>query len=161
MENLKEDKIKKLQEELELAFKDKRLQNALIEKAQVRLMMKFIQKERDSFEYAETSQYLLQEKNESDIMFLMNQIVEWSKVAKEENKKLFTDLFLAILRIQSYAQNLETLNKHSVAKYIREVEVSKNTASSAYTEKLKHEQEINQLKKDLETAKKEIEFLSK
>ena len=155
------DKIEELQDQLKVELENKRSSNALMEKAQLGLMKKFIEKQRENFEYADTSQFLLQNKNEDDIMLIMNQIVEWSKVAKEENKKVFNELFLAILRIQQYVETLQTLNKHSVAKYVREVEVSSNTASAAYGEKLKHEQEIQQLKKDLETAKKEIEFLSK
>lgn len=153
-------KIEELQKQLLEAMKDKRSQNALIEKAQVGLMMKFLEKERKDFQYANASQYLLQDKNESDIMLIMNQITEWAKIAKKENQNTFTDLFLAILRIQNYVQNLETLNKQSVAKYVRELEVSKNTASSALSDKLKYESEIRELKKQLEDAKKEIEFIN-
>jgi hypothetical protein len=155
------NKVEELQKQLEEALKDKRSQNALIEKAQVGLMLQFWEKERQRFDYADTAQYILQEKNELDIMLIMDKLVEWTKVAKDENKKMFTDLFLAILRIQNYVSNLETLNKHSVAKYIGEVQISKNTASNAYSEKLKYEQEIYKLNKEIESLKKENEFLSK
>jgi len=155
------DKIDNLRKQIQEELENKRSQNALIEKAQIACMSRFLEKERERFDYADTSQYLLQDKNETDILLLMDKIVEWSKKAKEENKKMFTELFLAILRIQSYVSNLETLNKQSVAKYIGEVQVSKNTASIAFADKLKYESEILKLKNTIESLGKEIEFLSK
>lgn len=155
------DKIKELQDELRAAMNDKRSENALIEKAQTRIMMSYIEEERKRFEFAETSQFILKDKNEIDMMLLMEKIAEWNKSAKNDSqKKLLTELFLAILRIQSYVQNLETLNQHTVAKYVVEVDSSKKRDSYHASQKLKLELEISKLKKDLENAKKEIEFIN-
>jgi hypothetical protein len=157
--NEQKESIEELQEKLKLAMQDKRSENALIEKAQTMLMMNFIERERKAFEFADTSQFILKDKNDIDIMLLMNQIVEWNKKAKPEQQKLLTELFLAILRIQNYTQNLETLNQHTVAKYVTQQELSKSTLSSHASEKLKLELRIKQLETELSNAKKEIEFI--
>jgi len=161
MEN-NNDKIENLKKELQEAMREKRSENALIEKAQVRLMVEYIERERKRFEFADTSLYILKDKNEIDIMLIMNQIVEWSKKAKNvEQKNLLTELFLAILRVQNYVQNLETLNQHSVAKYVTQMELSNNTLSSHAREVLKYKVKIKELEKELENAKKEIEFIER
>ena len=154
-----EERIKSLQKELQEAMNDKRSQNALIEKAQTRLVIEFMERERKRFEFAETSQFILKDKNDTDIMLLMDKIVEWNKKAKPEQQKLLTELFLAILRIQDYTQNLETLNQHTVAKYVTQQELSRSTLSSHASEKLKLELRIKQLETELSNAKKEIEFI--
>jgi hypothetical protein len=155
------NKIEKLQQDLKEAMIEGRSQNALIEKAQVRLMMEYVEKERKSFEYADTSQFILQDKNEVDLILLMNQIVDWNGKAKPENKQVLTNMFLAILRVQNYVQTLETLNKHTVSKYVIEVENNKNSASYYASNKLQSEKEIRDLKKEIDVLKKEVEFLSK
>jgi hypothetical protein len=155
------NKIEKLQQDLKEAMIEGRSQNALIEKAQVRMMMEYVEKERKSFEYADTSQFILQDKNEVDLILLMNQIVDWNGKAKPENKQVLTNMFLAILRVQNYVQTLETLNKHTVSKYVIEVENNKNSASYYASNKLQSEKEIRDLKKEIDVLKKEVEFLSK
>ncbi len=161
MEN-NDNKIETLKKELQEAMREKRSENALMEKAQTRLLMEFVERERKRFEFADTSLYILKDKNEIDIMLIIDQIVEWSKKAKNiEQKNLLTELFLAILRIQNYTQNLETLNQHAVAKYVSQMELSKNTLSSHASEVLKYKLQITELQKQLENAKKEIEFRDK
>lgn len=155
------NKIEKLQQDLKEAMIEGRSQNALIEKAQVALMIDYIDKERKSFEYADTSQFILQDKNDIDLMLIMNQIVEWNGKSKPENKQVLTNLFLATLRIQNYVQTLETLNKHTVSKYVNEIKNNKNSASYYASNKLQSEKEIRDLKKEIDVLKKEIEFLSK
>lgn len=160
--NENDKKIELLQKQLKEAMNDKRTENALIEKAQVGLMMKYIEQERKAFEYADTSIWILKDKNDIDIMLIMDQIVEWNKKAKNSNQqKLLTELFLAILRIQSYVENLETLNQHAVAKYVTQKELSKNTLSSHAAEVLKYKMEISELERKLENAKKEIDFIER
>jgi len=88
MEN-NDNKIETLKKELQEAMREKRSENALMEKAQTRLLMEFVERERKRFEFADTSLYILKDKNEIDIMLIMDQIVEWSKKLKTLSKKIY------------------------------------------------------------------------
>lgn len=130
------------------------------ERAHVKLISMYLEQERKNFEYADTSIWLLQDKKDSDVIFVSEKLIEFQSKIKPgtENHKLFSELILAILRIQSYTHNMETLNQQSVAKYATEKKTNDYLNSEIRKMNILHNEEISQLTKKLENAKKEIDF---
>ena len=132
------------------------------ENQQMKLWTKLMDQQRKSFEYADASQYILDEKCDIDLIYIQDKIVEWSKIAKNETqKKVLNEMFLCLLRTSSYIDVMRTLSKQSVSKY---VSVEKRiTALHSENRILQYDKtnEINELKRQLENARKEIEFLEK
>jgi hypothetical protein len=126
----------------------------------LKLLSKVLEKERQRFEYADTAQWLLEDKNASDMLFISEKLQEWSEKSKPENKKQFLDLLTALLRINNYCTQLEILNKSAVAKYVSEVKTNEKLKSDLRVLSLEHQKEINKLKSELESAKKEIEYIN-
>lgn len=135
-------------------------QNSLEKESQmINLWTKLIDQQRKSFEYADASQYILDEKCDIDLVYIQDRIVEWSKSAKNENqKKVLNEMFLCLLRTSSYIDVIRTLSKQSVAKYV--TAEKRITALHSEFRLMEYEKnsQIEQLKKQLENAKKEIEF---
>ena len=135
-------------------------QNSLEKQSQmINLWTKLIDQQRKSFEYADASQYILDEKCDIDLVYIQDRIVEWSKSAKNENqKKVLNEMFLCLLRTSSYIDVIRTLSKQSVAKYV--TAEKRITALHSELRLMEYEKnsQIEQLKKQLENAKKEIEF---
>lgn len=129
------------------------------EKQQISLWIKLMEQQRKSFEYADASQYILDEKCDIDLVFIQDKIVEWSKSAKNENqKKVLNEMFLCLLRTSSYIDVMRTLCKQSVSKYV--TAEKRITALHSEIRMLEYDKngQIDELKKQLENAKKEIEF---
>ena len=133
------------------------------EKLQAKWHLEYIKQQQKYFDYADTSQYLLEQKKEDDLLLLQDSFVDWiTKLKKDDDrKKNLTELLQSIWRIQSYCGTLETVCKASVVRVvelqktidklesdIRLLELEKKQLKS------KHELEINKLGK-------EIEFLTK
>lgn len=135
-------------------------QNSLEKESQmINLWTKLIDQQRKSFEYADASQYILDEKCDIDLVYIQDRIVEWSKSAKNENqKKVLNEMFLCLLRTSSYIDVIRTLSKQSVAKYV--TAEKRITALHSELRLMEYEKnsQIEQLQKQLENAKKEIEF---
>jgi len=133
------------------------------EKSQAKWHTEYIRQQRKYFDYADTSQYLLEQKKEDDLLLLQDSFVEWiTKLKKDDaRKKDLTLLLQSIWRIQSYCGTLETVCKSSV---VRVVELNK-TIERIESEKRLLELEIKQMKAKHELEKnsleKEIEFISK
>ena len=133
------------------------------EKLQAKWHTQYIKQQQKYFEYADTSQYLLEQKKDDDLLLLQDSFVEWlTKLKKDdERKKNLTQLLQSIWRIQSYCGTLETVCKSSVG---RVVELNK-TIDRLNSEKRILELEIIQMKSKHELEKnslgKEIEFLTK
>lgn len=142
---------------------EERKSNQDFELARSKLFSKFLNQQRKNFDYADVSMWLLQDKNETDIIFLGERLDEWKSKAKPESNQLqvLTDMMMALFRIQAYSFNLETINKQSVAELIKERERCKSAESETHRQKLKHLKEISSLKLELENAKKQIEFHEK
>lgn len=135
-------------------------QNSLEKESQmINLWTKLIDQQRKSFEYADAGQYILDEKCDIDLVYIQDRIVEWSKSAKNENqKKVLNEMFLCLLRTSSYIDVIRTLSKQSVAKYV--TAEKRITALHSELRLMEYEKnsKIEQLQKQLENAKKEIEF---
>lgn len=133
------------------------------EKSQAKWHTEYIRQQRKYFDYADTSQYLLEQKKEDDLLLLQDSFVEWiTKLKKDDaRKKDLTLLLQSIWRIQSYCGTLETVCKSSV---VRVVELNK-TIERIESEKRLLELQIKQMKSKHELEKnrleKEIEFLTK
>ena len=129
------------------------------ENQQMKLWTKLMDQQRKSFEYADASQYILDEKCDIDLVYIQDKIVEWSKIAKNETqKKVLNEMFLCLLRTSSYIDVMRTLSKQSVSKY---VSVEKRiTALHSEIRLMEYDKnnQISELQKQLDNAKKEIEF---
>jgi hypothetical protein len=134
-----------------------------IERHQVKLILEQSKKVRERFEYADTAQWLLQDKNLEDLSLVSNAISEWilnPKIGPEKKKEL-TELLQSIWRVMAYCQNLETLCKTSVSRYIdAESKFDKLQTEICKLKLEKHNLELSK-NKDIENLKKEIEFISK
>jgi hypothetical protein len=129
------------------------------ESQQLNLWTKLLDQQRKSFEYADAGQYILDEKCDTDLVYIQDRIVEWSKSAKNDNqKKVLNEMFLCLLRCSSYIDVLRTLSKQSVAKYV--TAEKRITALHSEIRLMEYDKngQIAELKKQLENAKKEIEF---
>jgi hypothetical protein len=122
-----------------------------------------LKKQRKYFDYADTSQFLLEQKKDEDLLILQGTFVEWINKLKKEDarKKEFTLLLQSIWRIESYCRNLETVCKSSVCnlgeteKKIERLESDKRILEFEIIQiKSKYEAEKNSLEK-------QIEFISK
>lgn len=131
-----------------------------LELARSKLLTKFLEQQRKNFEYADVSMWLLQDKNETDIIYLGEKLDEWKSKAKPESSqlKVLSEMMMTLFRIQSYCFNLETINKQSVAELVKERGRCKSSESELSKLKLNHLKEISTLKIELENAKKQIEF---
>lgn len=143
---------------MEQAIKQ-REENNRLELLQAKANIKLTAKVRERFDYADTAQWLAQDKNLEDLTIVSNAITEWILNPKitEAKKKELTELLQSVWRSMAYCQNLETVTKTAVSKY-------------SFTEKQfsKYLSEIRLLKlektqkdKEIESLKKEIEFISK
>lgn len=139
---------------------DERKANQDLETAKSKLFYKFLDQQRKSFEYADVSMWLLQDKNETDIIYLGQKLDDWKAKAKPESEqlKVLTEMMMTLFRIQSYCFNLETINKQSVAELVKERIRSKFAEDETRKLKLQHLKEISVLKIEIQNAKKQIEF---
>jgi hypothetical protein len=143
-------------------LKDERQEYKKKEMQQLSLLSKFLQQERERFDYADTAQWIADEKLDTDLILIQDKVFEWLKTAKNDNqKKVLNEMVLACFRINSYTDQMRTLNKSTVAKYVTVEKRLTALHSEMRLALYDKEQEIEKLKKDYETAKKEIEFLSK
>lgn len=143
-------------------LKDQRQEYKKKEMQQISLLSKFLQQERERFDYADTAQWIANEKFDTDLILIQDKVFEWLKTAKNDNqKKVLNEMILACFRINSYTDQMRTLNKATVAKYVTVEKRLTSLHSEMRLALYDKEQEIEKLKKDYETAKKEIEFLSK
>jgi hypothetical protein len=129
------------------------------ESHQLNLWTKLLDQQRKSFEYADAGQYILDEKCDTDLVYIQDRIVEWSKSAKNDNqKKVLNEMFLCLLRCSSYIDVIRTLSKQSVAKYV--TAEKRITALHSEIRLMEYDKngQISELQKQLENAKKEIEF---
>jgi hypothetical protein len=129
------------------------------ESHQLNLWTKLLDQQRKSFEYADAGQYILDEKCDTDLVYIQDRIVEWSKIAKNDNqKKVLNEMFLCLLRCSSYIDVIRTLSKQSVAKYV--TAEKRITALHSEIRLMEYDKngQISELQKQLENAKKEIEF---
>ncbi len=143
-------------------LKDQRVESKKKEMQQISLWTKFLEQQRERFDYAETLQWILDDKFDTDLILLQDKIFEWLKTAKNENqKKVLNELVAICFRTNNYVEQMRTLNKATVAKYVttekRLAALHSEMKLALYDKDL----EIEKLRQEIETAKKEIEFISK
>lgn len=143
-------------------LKDARAKEKEQEQKQVSLMSKYFEQQRERFDYADTAQWLLDDKCDTDLIYIQEKVSEWSKVAKTDTqKKVLNEMFLGVLRVSSYIDTMRTLAKHSVSKYVTAEKEVQRLNSEKRLMKLDKDKEISRLKTELENAKKEIEFIER
>lgn len=143
-------------------LKDQRQEAKKKEQHQISLWAKFLEQERERFDYADTAQWVLDDKFDTDLIFVQDKIIEWIKLAKNDNqKKALNEMMLVCFRINSYTDQMRTLNKATVAKYVTAEKRINSLHSEMKLLAYDKDKEIEKLKKELENAKKENEFLSK
>lgn len=143
-------------------LKDARAKEKEQEQKQVSLMSKYFEQQRERFDYADTAQWLLDDKCDTDLIYIQEKVSEWSKAAKTDTqKKVLNEMFLGVLRVSSYIDNMRTLAKHSVSKYVTTEKEIQRLHSEKKLLEIEKNQEISKLKTELENAKKEIEFIER
>ena len=131
------------------------------ENKQIALFLQLMEKQRLTFEYADASQYLIDEKCDVDLMFIMDKVTEWSKGAKNEaQSKALNEMFGSIVRVMQYIEVTRTVCKASVSKYVTTEKRMINLASELTLLRNEKDIEIRNLKTQLDHAKKEIEFVN-
>lgn len=122
---------------------------------------KFIKTDRERFDYADSSQWLLETKNESDLSLITDSLIDWLQKSKNDpQKKTLNGLIIAIFRIQSYCTVMETISKQSVAKMISFQKSLESLQSEKKRLELQHIIEIRSITLKLENAEKEIKFIN-
>lgn len=139
------------------SLEERKRANHQIEQNQIKLVSKFLEQQRKSFDYADTAHWILENKNETDLIFISEKVNEWHSMAKESNKAQFLEIIMALFRIQSYCNTIQTIAKGSVAEYSNEVKRSQKLENEVYHLKLeisnlkaKYESEIKSLNAQLE-----------
>lgn len=139
------------------SLEEKKRANNQIEQNQIKLVSKFLEQQRKRFDYADTAHWILENKNETDLIFISEKVNEWHSMAKESNKAQFLEIILALFRIQSYCTTIQTIAKGSVAEYSNEVKRNQKLENEVYHLKLeisnlkaKYEAEIKSLNAQLE-----------
>jgi hypothetical protein len=139
-----------------MSLEDKKSESRQKEINQIKLLSKYLENERKNFDYADTSHWILQDKNESDLILISEKLNEWHSKAKDENKKQFLELIITVFRVQSYCTTIETIAKGSVAKYSNEYKRNLQLESELSTTKnelillkTKYENEIKKLKEQI------------
>lgn len=138
-------------------------ENRKIERYQAKLILEQSKKVRERFDYADTAQWLAQDKNLEDLTIVSNAITEWILNPKitEGKKKELTDLLTSTWRVMAYCQNLETITKTAVSRYSQAESQYDKYQSEIRLLKLEKEQLEQSKNKEIESLKKENEFLSK
>lgn len=138
-------------------LEENRRKSKEIEQNQIKLISKYIYQQRKRFDYADTAHHILEDKNETDLIFISNTINEWHSKAKEENKGVFLEIILALFRVQSYCTTMQTICKGAVAKYVTEEKNLSRLESEIRLLKLELISKDNEIKK----LNEEIEFINK
>lgn len=137
---------------------EKRKAQNEIEKSNVSIFIKALESEKKRFEYAEASQWLLDDKCDTDLIYIQEKLSDWSAKAKETQKPVLNEMYFGIMRVYSYIESMRTLCKTAVSKYVGLEKENARLQSELTLQKMNHLQEIQRLTKELENVKKEIEF---
>jgi len=122
-----------------------------------------LKENRKHFEYADTSQYLLEQQKEDDLLILQDAFVEWiGKINQDDPRSKELNLLLrSIWRIQSYCGTLETICRAAI---VKTVQLEKNVIRLESEKRLLELEMINVKSKheiEKKSLGKEIEHLSK
>lgn len=119
--------------------------------------------QRKYFEYADASQYLLEQQKEDDLLLLQEAFVEWiGKLKKDDVRGKELNLLLkSIWRIQSYCGTLETICRAAVVKFVQFEKRIERLESEKRILELETMQNKAKYEKQISILEKEIEFLTK
>jgi len=119
-----------------------------------------LKQQRKHFEYADTSQYLLEQQKEDDLIILQDAFVGWIGKIKQDDPrgKEFNLLLRSIWRIQSYCGNLETICRAAVVKVVQHEKRIKQLESENRLLKLESDLVISNQKTQIKKLEEEIEF---
>jgi len=134
-----------------------------IELLQAKNTINYIKQCRQRFDYADSAQWIAQDKNLEDLTIVSNAISEWilnPKLSKEKKQEL-TELLQSTWRVMAYCQNLETVAKSAVQKYVITENRNDELVSELTQLKLKYRNLEVSTNNTIESLGKEIEFLSK
>lgn len=134
-----------------------------LERYQTKLILEHAKKVRERFDYADTAQWLAENKNLEDLTIVSNAISEWILNPKitESKKKELTELLQSVWRVIAYCQNLETICKTAVSRYSASEREFDKYQSEIRILKMEKDQLEQSKNKEIESLKKEIEFISK
>lgn len=141
-------------------MKDERKEFGETEKQQLAFYNKILKERRKHFEQADTHLWMAQNQNQNDIIQLMQILSEWQEKAKQ-GSQTYKDLesnIIAVMRIESYCRQQETVSKASVAEYVEERKRNERLNSELRLLRYESEREIEKLKKEIDGKNKEIEF---
>lgn len=68
-------------------LKDKRLEEKNKEMQQISLWSKYLEQQRERFDYADTAQWILDDKCDVDLIFIQEKVSEWLSSAKTDAQK--------------------------------------------------------------------------
>ena len=141
-------------------MKDERKEFGETEKQQLAFYNKILKERRKHFEHADTHLWMAQNQNQNDIIQLMQILSEWQEKAKQgsQTHKDLESNIIAVMRIESYCRQQETVSKASVAEYIEERKRNERLNSELRLLRYESEKEIEKLKKEIDGENKEIEF---
>lgn len=141
-------------------MKDERKEFGETEKQQLAFYNKILKERRKHFEQADTHLWMAQNQNQNDIIQLMQILSEWQEKAKEgsQTHKDLESNIIAVMRIESYCRQQETVSKASVAEYVEERKRNERLNSELRLLRYESEKEIEKLKKEIDGKNKEIEF---
>ena len=138
-------------------------QNKLLEKKQSVLYFEFLKKQRQRFDFADTSQWIALNKKEEDFLVLCDTFTKWITALKDGDKRRdeLTELIQSVWRLQGYCVNLETITQAAVSEY----STTEKRNLQLVSEKRLLELEIQQLKiqhgETVKSLKAEIEYTQK
>jgi hypothetical protein len=125
--------------------------------------LEYLKNQRKYFEYADTSQFLLEQQKDNDLLLLQEAFTNWIQKIKKGDLRAneLTLLLQSIWRLQSYCGNLETICRASVSSIVE----SNKRIERLESEKRILELQILQINSKHEIEKKkleqEIEFITK
>lgn len=143
-------------------MKDERKEFGETERQQLAFFSKILKERRKHFEQADTQLWLAQNQNQNDLLQLMDISMQWMEKAKsgsQTHKDLESNIY-AIMRIESYCRQQETVSKASVAEFIEERKRNERLNSELRLLRYESEKEIENLKKEIDGKNKEIEFIN-
>lgn len=92
-----------------------------LEKSRAGFISRLLDQEKEKFERLEATERLLDLKYQTDNTMITHLFTKWiTKSKSDSQKKTITDCFLAMMRISSYVDTLQTISKSAVSMFLRE-----------------------------------------
>jgi len=146
-----------------MSLQNQKEQNKILEMKQSNLYFEFLKKQRQRFDFADTSHWIALNKKEEDFLILCDTFTKWILALKDGDKrgKELTELLQSVWRLQAYCVNLETITQASVSEYtttekrnLQLVSEKRLLELEIIQLKSKHEQEVKSLKSEIEFTQK-------